>query len=525
MLPPTLACLRARTPYLHTSPITTMTTLFWYSYYLLAFILPPLSSPTAPIYLPALQRGSTLFVSSWKIDTSLSRRPRTKANSNKFVQLGIERGRYINDTNNVNRYGVVRGGADNVNTEGYKEDDNSDSRGISLSLFLTYLTVMGAKCALPSTLAMLTSPNSGLAHRHALLSRQDVMSRLLALSTVSIAAGKLLLGPVIDSLGGIRSLQIALSTLCICLGSIGLGTQTCPTLTAFAVYWIIVDFAFSSCWAACVKTIRDYLSEERWAKEIGRLAMAARMGNAISFAFFASLLQWASSKAVTHTQSAATVQVDASWRWVFRASGVIQLVPLLMLSYFGRKGKSDNILDEDKQFKSTPKSTLKQSLAILYQQSRTLEFWLHLISRSIIMVLVSFLLFIPSYMSQCFDMSSASSARVGSIFALGCLLSVSTLAEKTYPSTDTKTSRGRSSISLYRKKAYFMLAFLALATICLMIQTAFLRNMLHLTPALGTFLVFLFGFSLGKQSHCNFSFYCYKKVLQILNTTYCPFCW
>jgi hypothetical protein len=33
---------------------------------------------------------------------------------------------------------------------------------------------------------------------------------------------------------------------------------------------------------------------------------------------------------------------------------------------------------------------------------------------------------------------------------------------------------------------------------CLMFQTAFLRGVIHLTPLLGSLLMFLFGFSLGK---------------------------
>ena len=89
------------------------------------------------------------------------------------------------------------------------------SRYISFSLFLTYLTVMAAKCALPSTLSSIASDASGLAHYGSTLSRQDVISRLLAFSTVSIAVGKLALGPVIDSIGGIPSLKVALTTLCV----------------------------------------------------------------------------------------------------------------------------------------------------------------------------------------------------------------------------------------------------------------------------------------------------------------------
>lgn len=219
---------------------------------------------------------------------------------------------------------------------------------------------------------------------------------------------------------------------------------------------------------------------------------AARSGNAISFAFFAWLLQWAAP-------SKGSIGVDTSWRWVFRASGVIQLVPLIMLSYFGRKGKRDNMLKKDGQSNNISKTSLKVSLDILFLQSRTLEFWLHLISRSIIMVLVSFLLFIPSYMAQCFEMSSASSARVGSMFALGCLLSVTTLAERTYPSTAANFKTGGSkSITLYRRKAFSMLAFLTLSTASLVFQSFFLKGWLSLSPLIGTLLMFLFGFSLGK---------------------------
>lgn len=509
----------------------------WSTYCLLALAFPSISFQTnCSASLHQFDKRSSskqsFFVSSRKIDGHAGR-PRTKANRN-FVKLGIGRTQSRDDAlfdgkkEGVNfsktsllprakdmvLFDSMRGGAGSIEEVGDDKDDTK-ARGISFSLFLTYLTVMGAKCALPSTLAMLTAPNSGLAHHSAVLSRQDVISRLLALSTVSIAAGKLLLGPVIDSLGGIFSLQLCLSTLCICLGSIGFGTQTCPTLTAFAMYWIVVDFAFSACWAACVKTIRDYMPEERWSKEIGRLAMAARSGNAISFAFFAWLLQWASSGVTS--QAAGAVQVDASWRWAFRSSGVVQLIPLVMLSLFGRKGGSKISTDNDvvntdnNQHKS--KSTLKDSLAILFGQSRTLEFWLHLIARSIMMILVSFLLFIPSFMSQCYEMSSASSARVGSMFALGCLLSVSILAERSYPSLATNLNSGKKSRSMpvYRRKAYSMLGFLALATICLVLQTAFLQNIIILSPAVGTLLMFLFGFGLAIPFYLPSSMFALKR--------------
>ncbi|KAK1747798.1 MFS transporter [Skeletonema marinoi] len=414
------------------------------------------------------------------------------------------------------------GNSECVGSAAPEKDSNkgNESWGISLSLFITYLTVMAAKCALPSTLAILSSTNSGLIHQSTKLSRDDVISRLLALSTLSIAAGKILLGPVIDSLGGIKSLQITLLALVMCLGSIGIA-QTCPTLSSLALYIIIVDFGFSSCWAACVKTIREYTEEKRWSKEIGRLAMAARLGNAISFAFFAWLLQWASSRTPANV---VTSGVDTSWRWVYRASGAIQLIPLAMLTHFGRKGRDDLAIQKEvksnKAEQTTTRSSPMVSLSILRRQASKPEFWLHLLSRTITMVLVSFLLFIPTFMTQCYEMSTSSAARVGSVFALGCLASVSTLAAKTYPSSDSARMQSQSSFQsnndqsltpIYKRKACFMAMFLALSTGCLSAQMLFLNSIIDLSSTLGSMLMFLWGFSLAIPFYLPSSMFSLKR--------------
>ena len=447
----------------------------WTKFITLASSLKSAASP------PRRRRGTTIQYSYTNIQYLRTRECRHRIRDIARVSFKIPTQKLVNLSG-------MKGGGD-ASRDDTGDVSRSQDWGISLSLFLSYLTVMGAKCALPSTLSMLVAPNSGLAHQNTILTRQEVMSRLISLSTVSIAAGKLFLGPVIDSLGGVTSLKIALSTICICLSFIGFGARTCPTLTSFAAYWIVVDFAFSSCWAACVKTVRDNLSEERWAREIGRLAIAARSGNALSFAFFGLLLQWAAARVPT---SSSLGTIDTSWRWVFRVAGAMQLIPLFVLSYIGKGGggKSDRIVNNDKQQNDLPKQTLMQSITILRFQASTPEFWLHLVSRSLLMVLVSFLLFVPSFMAECYAMSPASSARVGSIFAMGCLFSVSTLAEKAYPNSQSTSSSQR--------KEYSMLGFLSIASLCLFIQTVFLGDFIHLSPVLGSFIMFVFGFSLGK---------------------------
>eukprot|EP00957_Ditylum_brightwellii_P091272 6949857-Ditylum_brightwellii.AAC.1 len=171
-------------------------------------------------------------------------------------------------------------------------DENTNKqkfeKGMTLSLFFTYFTVMGAKCALPSTLSLLTSS--------AIFTHPSQMSSLLTYSTMAIACGKFLLGPFIDAIGGIASLQIALSALSILLGVISFSGN----YRVFATCWIGVDFIFSATWAACLHAIHQSFDEGEnntvWSRKIGILAIAARIGNAAAFMGFASVLGWSSAR-------------------------------------------------------------------------------------------------------------------------------------------------------------------------------------------------------------------------------------
>ena len=358
-------------------------------------------------------------------------------------------------------------------------DAANNDRMVSLSLVMTYLTVMGAKCALPSVLAILSSPESGLAHTSEGMSRQDVISRLLAVSTLSIAMGKMLLGPAIDALGGATSLQIALATLCACLG----GISSATSLTVLALYFVVIDFAFSSCWAACVKTIRDALPEDRWSKEIGNLAMAARCGNTVAFAFFAWLLQ-----------------TSGDWRMIFQVSSAVQLIPLCLVTYVKRRTAAEEEIYESSS-EPARASSPGQALNVLRREAATPEYWLHLGSRSILMILVSFLLFIPSFMAQCYDMAPASSAKVGSIFALGCFLSVSLLSERSYPSTNKGDFR----------RSFSMLGFLMLSTLTLVCQVLHLQDIMPLSSIIGSTLMFIWGFSLAVPFYLPSSMFALRR--------------
>jgi hypothetical protein len=190
-----------------------------------------------------------------------------------------------------------------------------------------------------------------------------------------------------------------------------------------------------------------------------------------------------------------------------------------MLTYFGRRGRSNiatRQLERNKNIENPTTRSSLLSLKILRREAGKAEFWLHLLSRTITMVLVSFLLFIPTFMSQCYEMSSASAARVGSMFALGCLLSVSTLAAKTYPSTNISrtqsySNRKQSMIPIYKQKAIFMAIFLALSTGCLTLQWLFLKNIIKLSSELGSMIMLVWGFSLAIPFYLPSSMFSLKR--------------
>ena len=135
---------------------------------------------------------------------------------------------------------------------------------MAIALFSTYFSVMGAKCALPSTFNILTSTESGLKCSQ---EPQQIMSRVLTISTAAIALGKFLMGPVIDKFGGTFCLKVGLSMLMIALGLIA----STKSFSVFACSWIMVDFIFSICWAACLNAIHSTFPEENWASRIGKI--------------------------------------------------------------------------------------------------------------------------------------------------------------------------------------------------------------------------------------------------------------
>ena len=368
--------------------------------------------------------------------------------------------------------------------------------GISAALFATYYCVMFAKCSLPATLSNLVGDNSGLRFLNAPSSvtspqyAQAAMARVLSLSTIFLSIGKLLLGPIIDAATGIFCLKFSLFVLSCCLGTI---CQT-TTFRYFALAWICVDFVFSACWAACLNAIHSSFEEEEWPGAIGMLAIAARTGNASAFLIFGALLDNVADHGGATIWTKFTGR-NESWRVVFALSAVIQTIPIVLLSIFSpqkrllSKANSDDakkeVLDASNgntEQSSGRSTSIHDSLRILWSVASELPFWLHLLSRAALMVFASFLMFVPSLMSNCFGISSALAAKTGSLYALGCLLAVS-IGSKPYNNLN-----GRSKIVANAVQ-------LGTATFSALTLLLHVRGAISLPPSFGMFLMFIWGVS------------------------------
>ena len=114
------------------------------------------------------------------------------------------------------------------------------------------------------------------------------------------------------------------------------------------------------------------------------------------------------------------------------------------------------------------------------------------------MIVASFLLFVPSYMTNAFGMSSSSAARVGSIYALGSLISVS-LGAKRFSASDKKT------------KIIISLMLLGSLLGCCFLQLAHISGRIIMSPACGAISMFVWGFAFSIPFYIPPSMYALRR--------------
>ena len=245
-----------------------------------------------------------------------------------------------------------------------------------------------------------------------------------------------------------------------------------------------------------MNAIHGSFEEKEWPETIGMLAIAARTGNACAFLTFGALLGFIENNT---RHGGATIWMklpgrDESWRAVFALSAAVQVIPMILLSVFAPKKERPIVVNQidaakkdevDARFDSADKApgrSVHDPLRVLKGVASGVPFWLHLISRSALMIYASFLMFVPSLMSNCFGLSSALAAKTGSLNALGCLFAVS-VGSKRY---STLSRRGKIAANIIQ---------LGTATLSALVMLLHCRGMISLAPYFGMFLMFVWGIS------------------------------
>jgi len=106
---------------------------------------------------------------------------------------------------------------------------------------------------------------------------------------------------------------------------------------------------------------------------------------------------------------------------------------------------------------------------------------MHLLSRSCLMLIASFLLFVPSYMTNAFQSAPAQSAKVGSLYAIGFLISVS---------IGSKPFANLSKVKYKVLSTVLLLGLVSCISICQMLHVS---GVLTLSTFGGSFSMFLWG--------------------------------
>ena len=101
-----------------------------------------------------------------------------------------------------------------------------------------------------------------------------------SVSTVAYAVGKVLLGPIIDRLGGRRALLGSMILVAV-FGALGAFS---PSLAALTFFYSANRFAGSAGWGAMVKIVPEWFPRPKWPLALGILSLSFVFGGALAVA-------------------------------------------------------------------------------------------------------------------------------------------------------------------------------------------------------------------------------------------------
>lgn len=238
-------------------------------------------------------------------------------------------------------------------------------------------------------------------YRDSSFTHSDRFPSVLFLATLATMAGKFVLGPPTDRLGGNLVMKLAMfsSSLLLLLCSLS------KSALSFGALWILLSFLYATPWGACSKLIRDIFPADEWSSKLGLVAAFSRLGSLGSSFIFGALLSR-----------------SKDWKATFRISALIQA------AFFGIYLASDRFIQLDQMSRHSNRTSVdpvdtETIPAILRRVGRNPVFWSMFLGKIVLMVVGQFISFIPLYLTTGVRLEPDLAAKCAACFSTGSLIS------------------------------------------------------------------------------------------------------
>ncbi len=233
--------------------------------------------------------------------------------------------------------------------------------------------------------------------------------RILALGTAGAVLGKFIGGYAADKFGGKLTFTVGLLIAGIFVGLFGASSS----VPLFQLTFFGALMAKSFGWPSMAKIITNWFSDHEYGRVWGVLSTSSRVGTLVATLGLGALLAYMSWRGVLWVAAGASLVAVVGFAFLLTERPFVEELPADDID------AAESVID----VRAHPLSgtTLPQALAC-FAASR--QFWLITGSLAGLTVLWDFLLFVPLYLQDTLQLSSAAAAMSASAFPFGSLISV-----------------------------------------------------------------------------------------------------
>ncbi|WP_372364617.1 MFS transporter [Candidatus Uabimicrobium sp. HlEnr_7] len=239
---------------------------------------------------------------------------------------------------------------------------------------------------------------------------EDTFSKIAFWGTIGMVTGKLLTGAVADRLGGRIVYLMALMITAV----ITIALSTGSYFAMFATLNFVMLLAAAAGWPAMANLISNWYHSSKFGRVWGIISTSSRLSAVFSAIFLGYLLS------------------KLDWHYVFCIAGGIGLATVFLIFFYLKGHPRDVGLSdvEPKKAKQAEDANLnhpmdganiKQALITFATSGR---FWLMCLSLMCTTVLMEFIILLPLYIDQSFDVPKGYATITSAIFPAGCLIAL-----------------------------------------------------------------------------------------------------